>query len=128
MIFREEPNMDSDTLAVLKRGDTTITFITAKGDSLGDKKFSVVLWNGDSLVVAISEDFLNTELDEHIVDLIMETLDGDDGEADKELIREKSIGMFAAALSEILEEALDSVSNPDASNLDATIEKLLGES
>lgn len=125
MIFKEEPSMDSDTLAILQRGNQKITFITAKGDSLGDKKFSVVLWNDDSLVLAISEDFLNNEVDEKVVDLIVENFND---EYDAEFIRQRSIEVFALTLNDILDEALDSVSNPDGSNLDATIEKLLDES
>ena len=128
MIFKEEPNMDSDTLAVLQRGDTTITFITAKGEALNNQKFSVVLWNENSLILAISEDYLNSELDERIVSMIVDGMSGAEESISAEELRERSIEVFAVALSDVLDEAIDMVSNPDGANLDAAIEKLLGES
>lgn len=128
MIFREEPSLEHDVLAVLQRGDATITFITAKADSLNGQDYSVVMWSESSLVLAISEDYLNSELDEKVINLLVDGLGDDEDSPDAEYLRSRALEVFAFSLSDILDEALSMVTDPESANLDAAIEKLLDES
>jgi hypothetical protein len=54
-MLTEYEEFDHDVLAVLKRGDVEITFVSSPSASLDGKNFSVVSWTIDKITIAVAE-------------------------------------------------------------------------
>lgn len=61
-----DPSLDPDILAVTSMNGTTITFVAAKPESLNGKEFDVVVWDMDSMCIAVSEDYVIDVIHNHI--------------------------------------------------------------
>jgi len=122
MIFVNDDNLDSDTIAVLRREDISVRFVTTNRDAIDGENFSIVLWDEDNVVLAISEDFLMDDVERYVSSLVAERMI-DDGEFDSELFYKTGIEVFGATLSAILSKALERIDDPNSFNLEASINK-----
>ncbi len=119
---------DHDVLAVLKRGDVEITFVTSPSISLGGKNFSVVSWTVEKITVAVAEEYLNKDIDDFIVSGILNTV-GDDPTEEETVgaVREHAVKLFSDKLQEVFHDAIMEVDDPLKFSLDYALEQLLGD-
>jgi hypothetical protein len=129
-MHREVESFDPDVLAVLTRGGVEITFVTASRHALDDKDYAVLLWSNKSMTVGVSEEYLYSEIDEYVVDGILSAADLESEyleEAVKEAVQEQAVSLFAKKLTEVFDNAMQSVDDPTLRNLDYSLERLLNE-
>jgi hypothetical protein len=123
----EDYEFDDDVLAVLKRGDATITFIVAPSSALDGEDFDIVLWDESAMVLAVSEEYMNEEIDEFVINKIMVDLEGLENDDLREAVSDNASKYMGLKLSEILREAISSTSVPYDSNLSASLRRVLDE-
>ena len=117
---------DRDVLAVLKQGKITITFITADSYALGDDFYKVLLWDEESMIIGISEDFLNEDLDEQIAEAVARDVEMYQPENPSEVIRKNATVYLGESLKTILNDLLAN-EEPTDSSLDDVLRRLLEE-
>jgi|TARA_R110000868_G_scaffold102674_10_gene282819 hypothetical protein len=119
-------DFDSDVLAVLVRGDVKIIFVNTPDTGIDGKDFSVISWTSENLTIAVSDRYLNREIDNFITDGISKML-GDNVSDDEmaQVVREHAILLFSEKLTMLSEEAISSVHNPLELSLDYTLTQLL---
>lgn len=127
-MLTEDEEFDHDVLAVLKRGDVEITFVSSPSASLDGKNFSVVSWTIDKITIAVAEEYLNKDIDDFIVSGILDTV-GDDATEEETVnaVREHAIQLFAAKLTEVFRDAVTEVDDPLKYSLDYALDQLLDE-
>jgi hypothetical protein len=119
-------DFDSDVLAVLVRGDVKIIFVNTPDTGIDGKDFSVISWTSENLTIAVSDRYLNREIDNFVTDGISKML-GDNVSDDEmaQVVREHAILLFSEKLTMLSEEAISSVHNPLELSLDYTLTQLL---
>lgn len=127
-MLTEYEEFDHDVLAVLKRGDVEITFVSSPSASLDGKNFSVVSWTIDKITIAVAEEYLNKDIDDFIVSGILSTV-GDDATEEETVnaVREHAIQLFSAKLTEVFRDAVTEVEDPLKYSLDYALDQLLDE-
>jgi len=127
-MLTEYEEFDHDVLAVLKRGDVEITFVSSPSASLDGKNFSVVSWTIDKITIAVAEEYLNKDIDDFIVSGILDTV-GDDATEEETVnaVREHAIQLFSAKLTEVFRDAVTEVDDPLKYSLDYALDQLLDE-
>jgi hypothetical protein len=127
-MLTEYEEFDHDVLAVLKRGDVEITFVSSPSASLDGKNFSVVSWTIDKITIAVAEEYLNKDIDDFIVSGILSTV-GDDATEEETVnaVREHAIQLFSAKLTEVFRDAVTEVDDPLKYSLDYALDQLLDE-
>lgn len=130
-MHKEVDGLDPDVLAVLSRNGIEITFVTASRHALNGEDYSVMVWSDKAMTVAISEEYLNSEIDEYVVDGIIShsNLDSDNDlrDAVHEAVKEQAVTLFARKLTEVFDNAMQSVEDPVSRNLDYSLERILEE-
>jgi hypothetical protein len=121
--------MEGDVLAVLKRGNVEVTFLTVPSASIDDRDYAVVLWEENSLTVGVSNEYMDGTVDDDIAAEIATMMyQSDPDEVDTYMVREFAVKMLAAHLEEVLNIVLDEDSDSsDELNLAATLERILDE-
>lgn len=124
-----DEDMEGDVLAVLKRGNVEVTFLTVPSASIDDRDYAVVLWEENSLTVGISNEYMDGTVDDDIAAEIATMMyQSDPDEVDTYMVREFAVKMLAAHLEEVLNIVLDEDSDSsDDLNLAATLERILDE-
>ena len=127
-MLTEYEEFDHDVLAVLKRGDVEITFVSSPSASLDGKNFSVVSWTVDKITIAVAEEYLNKDIDDFIVSGILSTV-GDDPTEEETVnaVREHAIRLFSAKLTEVFRDAVTEVDDPLKYSLDYALDQLLDD-
>lgn len=125
-MLTEYEEFDHDVLAVLKRGDVEITFVSSPSASIDGKNFSVVSWTIDKITIAVAEEYLNKDIDDFIVSGILSTV-GDDPTEEETVnaVREHAIQLFSAKLTEVFRDAVTEVDDPLKYSLDYALDQLL---
>lgn len=127
-MLTEYEEFDHDVLAVLKRGDVEITFVSSPSASIDGKNFSVVSWTIDKITIAVAEEYLNKDIDDFIVSGILSTV-GDDPTEEETVnaVREHAIQLFSAKLTEVFRDAVTEVDDPLKYSLDYALDQLLDD-
>ena len=127
-MLTEYEEFDHDVLAVLKRGDVEITFVSSPSASIDGKNFSVVSWTIDKITIAVAEEYLNKDIEDFIVSGILSTV-GDDPTEEETVnaVREHAIQLFSAKLTEVFRDAVTEVDDPLKYSLDYALDQLLDD-
>lgn len=127
-MLTEYEEFDHDVLAVLKRGDVEITFVSSPSASIDGKNFSVVSWTIEKITIAVAEEYLNKDIDDFIVSGILSTV-GDDPTEEETVnaVREHAIQLFSAKLTEVFRDAVTEVDDPLKYSLDYALDQLLDD-
>jgi hypothetical protein len=127
-VLTEYEEFDPDVLAVLKRGDVEITFVSSPAASIDGKNFSVVYWVADKITVAVADEYLNKDIDDFIVSGILSTMGAEPSEEETlNAVREHAIQLFSAKLSDVFRDAISDVDDPLEYSLDYALDQLLDE-
>ena len=127
-MFSGYDDFDPDVLAVLKRGNIKITFVNAPKTGIDGKDFSVISWTTDHLTIAISDQYLNNEIDEFVASGVSKILGSEASDDEmQEAVKDNAIRLFSEKLTMVSEEAISSVQNPLEFSDDYALEQLLIE-
>lgn len=122
----DDEQYDPDVLAILKRGDVHVIFLSVDESGIDGKDFSVISWTTDRLTIAVSDQYLQKEVDTFIVEGLRETLSEGASESEMDAaVKEHTVKLFSKKLALIFEEAISSVTEPIELNLDYVIDLLL---
>lgn len=124
----EYDDFDPDVLAVLQRGDIKITFVNAPDTGIDGKDYSVISWTANNLTIAVSDRYLNREIDNFIVDGLT-TILGDNASEEEmtDAVKQHAIRLFSEKLTMVSEEAISSVREPLELNIDYSLYQLLNQ-
>ncbi len=124
----EYDDFDPDVLAVLQRGGIKITFVNAPDTGIDGKDYSVILWTADNLTIAVSDRYLNREIDNFIVDGLTTILGNNASEEEMtDAVKQHAIRLFSEKLTMVSEEAISSVREPLELNIDYSLHQLLNQ-
>lgn len=129
MKYTEVDDFAPDVLAVLSRRNTDITFVVGSDLSLCGEPFSVLSWRGHDLTIAISEEYLQSEVDSYVVEGLHDHVGSDDVDfdADDSLVRNQAIELFTDKLMMVYHEVTNRLEDPAVHNVDAFLTAVLDE-
>ena len=121
-------DFDPDVLGVLRRGDVSITFVNAPEAGIGGKDFSVISWTTDHVTIAVSDEYLNGEIDAFVARGVADVLENNASEDEVAYaVKTHVIRLFSEKLTLVSEQALSSVRNPLELSVDYALEQLLAD-
>ena len=127
MKYTEVSDFAPDVLAVLTRRKTNITFVVGSEASLCGEPFSVLSWSGSDLTLAISEEYLQSEVDSYVVEGLHDHVGSDDVDFDDSAgdVKDHAIELFTDKLLMIYHEATSRLEDPAVHNVDVFLSEVL---
>ena len=114
-----DDSLDDDVLAVLTRNGHEVLFVTASAAALNDSDFKVLMWVDNKVTIGISDSFFSREVNQYVLEHFESGVPDDSFDV---------IEFIGGKLTEIMKAALLSVRDPENSNLDNVLLRILSES
>lgn len=114
-----DDSLDDDVLAVLSRNGYEVMFVTASTTALNDSDFKVLMWVDNKVTIGISDSFFSREVNQYVLEHFESGIPDDSFDV---------IEFMGGKLTEIMQAALLSVKDPENSNLDNVLFRILRES
>lgn len=125
-MFTGYDDFDPDVLAVLQNGSVKITFVNAPNTGIDGKDFSVISWTTDHLTIAISDQYLNNEIDEFVAIGVSKMLGSEASDDEmQQAVKDHAIRLFSEKLTMVSKEAISLVKNPLEFSVDYALDQLL---
>jgi hypothetical protein len=128
MIYDWADEFDSDVLAVVKRGQIEVTFLTAPRVAINDKDYDLVMWKKQEMQIVVAQEYLDDYVDEAIASEIAATVRERYDSDEPADVREMAIKLLAKELDAILNDVIFVYSNdPDEVSFDSALKRLLDD-
>lgn len=128
MIYDWADEFDSDVLAVVKRGQIEVTFLTAPRGAINDKDYDLVMWKKQEMQVVVAQEYLDDYVDEAIASEIAATVRDRYDSDEPADVREMAIKLLAKELDAILNDVIFVYSNdPDEVSFESALKRLLDD-
>jgi len=128
MIYDWADEFDSDVLAVVKRGQIEVTFLTAPRVAINDKDYDLVMWKKQEMQVVVAQEYLDDYVDEAIASEIAATVRDRYDSDEPADVREMAIKLLAKELDAILNDVIFVYSNdPDEVSFESALKRLLDD-
>jgi len=128
MIYDWADEFDSDVLAVVKRGQIEVTFLTAPRVAINDKDYDLVMWKKQEMQIVVAQEYLDDYVDEAIASEIAATVRDRYDSDEPADVREMAIKLLAKELDAILNDVIFVYSNdPDEVSFESAFKRLLDD-
>ena len=128
MIYDWADEFDSDVLAVVKRGQIEVTFLTSPRVAINDKDYDLVMWKKQEMQIVVAQEYLDDYVDEAIASEVAATVRDSYDSDEPADVRETAIRLLAKELDAILNDVIVLYSNdPDEVSFEFALERLLDE-
>jgi len=128
MIYDWADEFDSDVLAVVKRGQIEVTFLTAPRVAINDKDYDLVMWKKQEMQIVVAQEYLDDYVDEAIASEIAATVRDRYDSDEPADVREMAIKLLAKELDAILNDVIFVYSNdPDEVSFESALKRLLDD-
>jgi len=128
MIYDWDNEFEKDVLAVVKRGQIEVTFLTAPRASINGEDYDLVMWKKKEMQIVVAQEYLDDHVDEEIASevaaAVRESYDSDEPAN----VRETAIRLLAHKLDYIMNDVIFNHSdNPDELSFESALERLLDD-
>jgi len=128
MIYDWADEFDSDVLAVVKRGQIEVTFLTAPRVAINDKDYDLVMWKKQEMQIVVAQEYLDDYVDEAIASEVAATVRDSYDSDEPADVRETAIKLLAKELDAILNDVIVLYSNdPDEVSFESALKRLLDD-
>lgn len=128
MIYDWADEFDSDVLAVVKRGQIEVTFLTAPRVAINDKDYDLVMWKKQEMQIVVAQEYLDDYVDEAIASEIAATVRDRYDSDEPADVREMAIKLLAKELDAIMNDVIFVYSNdPDEVSFESALKRLLDD-
>jgi hypothetical protein len=128
MIYDWDNEFEHDVLAVVKRGQIEVTFLTAPRASINDADYDLVMWKKKEMQIVVAQEYLDDHVDEEIASEIAATVRESYNFDEPADIRETAIKLLAQKLDYIMNDViLNHSQNPDELSFESALERLLDD-